>query len=563
VKILKERIEEIGALIAEVANGNFDYQLDASETGDELDAIISGVSMLGQELKNSTVSRDFMQSIYHGVVDMLLVLNTDFTIRNVNAALEELLGFQESELQGLPLSALVHPQDNMALDQLLERMQQKGKYLNVELTFSTRQANKIPASCSFSFLKNNEQETDGILIIAKDITELKKTEQELKEAKNKAEAASVAKSDFLSSMSHEIRTPLNGIMGFTELLKETELNQVQAQYINLIQTSGSTLTKLLNDILDLHRIEQDKITLEMLPFDFRSTISANLEPYKHLAEGKDLDFSYSFAHNVPQVVIGDPSRINQVLINLVSNAIKFTERGSIQVHHQLNPGVAADGSVVLKCTVTDTGIGLPEDKQIQVFESFTQSDQSTSRKYGGFGLGLAICKKLVHLMKGEMGVISPIPGQQQGAAFWFSIQLKTMDKEVAPEPKPINSPDFKLREDIQILVVDDNAMNMMLMQKIFKSMGATIATAQNGEEALALVRAQPFDLVFMDIQMPEMDGLEASVVLRQENFDGPIIAFSANAYKDDIHKSLAAGMNDHLSKPFTRQELIAILNKWS
>lgn len=563
MKILKERIEEIITLIAEVANGNFDYQLEASDTGDELDAVISGVSMLGQELKNSTVSRDFMQSIYQGVVDMLLVLNTDFTIRNVNEALEELLGFQQMELQGLPLAALVKPAAASSLESLVEEFQHTGKILNAELMFQAREGRQIPASCSFSFLKDNAQQVAGILIIAKDITALKKTQQELKEAKNKAEAANEAKTNFLSSMSHEIRTPLNGIMGFTDLLLETPLSPTQAQYISLIKTSGSNLTKLLNDILDLHRIEQDKISLEMLPFDFRQTFSANLEPYKHLAESKNLTFTYSFDEALPWEVIGDPSRINQVLINLVSNAIKFTPKGRIHVLFQVQELQEADGSMQFKCTVTDTGIGVPAEKQMQVFESFTQSDQSTSRKYGGFGLGLAISRRLVHLMQGELGLVSPLPAQDHGAAFWFSIRLNLVTREAVAAPGLAQQGAFQLREDIRILVVDDNDMNVMLMQKIFKTLGSSITTASNGQQALDFVRQQRFDLVFMDIQMPEMDGLEASERLRQENFSGPIIAFSANAYKDDIHKSLASGMNDHLSKPFTRQELIALLKKWA
>ena len=563
MKVLQERIEEISTLITEVANGNFDYQLEVSETGDELDAVISGMSMLGQELKNSTVSRDFMQSIYQGVVDMLLVLNTDFTIRNVNQALEELLGYPEEDLQGHPLTDLVQLNENPNFFAPIQQLQEKGKCLNVELQFSTRQENLIPASCSFSYLRNVNHQVDGILIIAKDITELKKTEQALKEAKEKAEAANEAKSNFLSSMSHEIRTPLNGIMGFTDLLMETELDPTQAHYLNLIKTSGSTLTKLLHDILDLHRIEQDMISLELLPFDFRKTFTANLEPYKHLAEGKKLAFSYDFDDSVPQMVLGDASRLNQVLVNLVSNAIKFTEQGSIHVRHQVTQSDQADGTFVLTCTVTDTGTGIPADKQALVFESFTQADQSTSRKYGGFGLGLAISKRLVKQMEGDLGLISPLPGQDRGAAFWFSVQLKQVKEVKADVPKLKSNPAFQLPRDFRILLVDDNEINVMLMQTIFKSMGTSITTAESGKEALSLAQSQVFDLVFMDIQMPDMDGLEASRLLRKAGFQGVIIAFSANAYKEDFHKSLAAGMNDHLNKPFTRQDLIAILKKWA
>ncbi|MFT2007919.1 response regulator [Pontibacter sp. 13R65] len=562
MKVLKERIEEIITLIAEVANGNFEYEIEASETGDELDAIIAGVSMLGQELKSSTVSRDFMQSIYQGVVDMLVILNPDMTVRTVNEAFEELLELKEEDIVGHRISELVHPSDAIRLNAALTKFRREGKCLNAELLLQPKVSHHIlPASCSFSYLMNSRREIDGILIIAKDISEIKRTERELKEAKNKAEAANEAKSNFLSSMSHEIRTPLNGIMGFTELLMQTELNKSQRQYLNLIKTSGSTLTKLLSDILDLHRIEQDKIFLELIPFDLRSIASANLEPYKHLALGKNISFTYYFDEAIPEIVIGDPNRINQVLINLVSNAIKFTETGEITVHHRVDK--LEDEHLVLTCTVTDTGVGIPSSKQAIIFDSFTQSDQSTSRRYGGFGLGLAISKKLVNILDGEMGVISPLPGQSKGSSFWFTVKLKAA--EIQTEDAADDQPDidFKLKEEKQILVVDDNEINMFLMQDILENFGARVSTAQSGEEAIKLAQETPFDIVFMDIQMPDIDGLEATALLRKAGFKGTIIAFSANAYKDDIHKSLAAGMNDHLCKPFTQEDLIALLTKWT
>ncbi len=562
MKVLKDKIEEIITLIAEVANGNFDYQLDVSDTGDELDAVIAGVSMLGQELKNSTVSRDFMQSIYQGVVDMLLVLNTDFTIRNVNEAFEEATGYTQSAVVGVRLADLFHFGTSHRMKELQNKFERKGKCLNVELLLRAKEGNEISTSCSFSYLLNNQHEKDGILIVAKDITEFKQKEQELKEAKERAEAANEAKSNFLSSMSHEIRTPLNGIMGFTNLLMDSPMSADQAQYVNLIKTSGSTLTKLLNDILDLHRIEQDKISIESIPFNLRETIASHLEPYKHLSETKGITFAYTVDEAVPRVVIGDPTRINQVLINLISNAIKFTESGSIMVHSTLESIDEQQGTVALKFTVTDTGIGIPEEKHGIIFDSFTQSDQSTSRKYGGFGLGLAICKKLVTLMDGEMGIVSPLSGQDSGALFWFEIQLGYVNSDnVEPEEDTID-PDFKLPENVEILVVDDNAVNVMLMQFVLEGLGAKVATAQSGEEAVRAALEKPFNLIFMDIQMPGMDGLEAASRLRRADIVSPIVAFSANAYKDDIAKSMQAGMDDHLCKPFTNRDLVTLLKKW-
>lgn len=562
MKVLQERIEEIITLIAEVANGNFDYEIDASETGDELDAIISGISMLGQELKSSTVSRDFMQSIYRGVVDMLLILNTDFTIRNVNEAYEELLGYREDELKGLHLSELVHERDKPALMKLLGQFQDRGKCLNVELLLNAKQEYAVPASCSFSCLMNNEKKVDGILVIAKDITEIKKKERELEEAKTKAEAASEAKSSFLSSMSHEIRTPLNGVMGFTGLLMETDLSESQAQYVHLIKTSGTTLTRLLNDILDLHRIESDKLFLEMIPFHIRESISSNLGPYKQLAQNKNISFTYSFSESLPAVVLGDPTRIGQVLINLVSNAIKFTERGGVRVFIDAEDIAEEHGAFQLKCTVTDTGIGIPEEKQSLIFDSFTQADQSFTRNYGGSGLGLAISRKLAGLMQGGLGVVSPLPGQSNGACFWFTVPLKPVLSQESSSTHADTDTEFKLQKGTQILVVDDNALNVMLMEDVLENLGATVTTAQGGKEAIETAQSKSFDLVFMDVEMPNMNGLEATMLLRNLNFSSPIIAFSANAYKDDIQKSIKAGMNDHLCKPFDRDELIKLLKKW-
>lgn len=547
-------------LITEVANGNFDYQIDTSETGDEMDAVIAGINMLGQELKSSTVSRDFMQSIYRGVVDMLLILNTDFTIRSVNESLEEALGYKEHELQGKHLSVLLPKAHVPTLVSLMEQCRSHSKCLNKELLFRTKQNQEIPVSCSFSHLRNSHKEVDGVLIVAKDITELKQNEKALRKAKRKAEEANEAKSNFLSSMSHEIRTPLNGIMGFTDLLQGTGLNDTQKQYINLIKSSGTTLTKLLNDILDLHRVEQNKIYLEAIPFELRESLEASLSPYRHLAEGKGLTFFCSFDASVPQWAIGDPTRISQVVVNLVSNAIKFTEEGSIEVLFKADQ--LPDGELLLYCSVSDTGIGIPAEKQQMVFESFTQSDQSTSRKYGGSGLGLAISKKLARLLQGDLQVISPLPGQQKGSLFWFTIRLKRMQTQQAPQQEAVDDSHYAVPEGKHLLVVDDNEINVMLLETVLENFGAQVTSAFSGQQALDLVRSQQFDLIFMDVQMPGISGLEAARTLRQENYGIPIIAFSASAYSSDIENSLASGMNDYLCKPFEQSDLIGLLKKW-
>ncbi|WP_101443401.1 PAS domain-containing hybrid sensor histidine kinase/response regulator [Pontibacter ramchanderi] len=560
MKVLKERIEEIMSLITEVASGNFDYQIETSETGDEMDAVIAGINMLGQELKTSTVSRDFMQSIYQGVVDMMLILNPDFTIRSANESVEEALGYKEEELKGKHLSLLLTKAHIPTLVSLMEQCRSQDKCLNKELLFKTKQNQEVPVACSFSHIRNSHKEVDGVLIVAKDITELKQTEKALRKAKRKAEEANEAKSNFLSSMSHEIRTPLNGIMGFTDLLLSTELNATQKQYINLIKTSGATLTKLLNDILDLHRVEQNKIYLEAIPFELRHELDASLSPYQHLAQSKGLRFACSFDASVPQWAIGDPTRINQVVVNLVSNAIKFTEEGSIDVLFKAEP--LSEEELLLYCSVSDTGIGIPADKQAMVFESFTQSDQSTSRKYGGSGLGLAISKKLAKLLQGDLQVISPLPGQQKGSLFWFTIRLKRMQAKQPLQQETEDDSNYQVPAGKHLLVVDDNEINVMLLETVLENFGAKVTTAFSGQEAIDLVRKDKFDLIFMDVQMPGISGLEAARTLRQENYTTPIIAFSASAYSSDIENSLASGMNDYLCKPFEQSELIGLLKKW-
>ncbi|GAB3830993.1 hypothetical protein GCM10028895_47780 [Pontibacter rugosus] len=292
-------------------------------------------------------------------------------------------------------------------------------------------------------------------------------------------------------------------------------------------------------------------------------MASHLEPYKHLAGAKQVAFTYTFDDAVPKVIVGDPTRINQVLINLVSNAIKFTETGSIRMHGSVLAVDEAEEAVELLFTVTDTGIGIPAEKQAVIFESFTQSDQTTSRKYGGFGLGLAISKKLVRLMHGEMGVSSPPERQGEGSSFWFSVKLNFVKSEELAMDDDEYELSYKVRDNYQVLVVDDNPINVLLIQDVLENYGAVVTTAEGGEEAVQIALDNPFDLILMDIQMPGVDGLEASSRLRRAGLKSPIIAFSANAYKDDIAKSMEAGMNDHLCKPFTNRDLVAILKKWA
>ena len=331
-KSLKERIEDISVLIFEVANGNFDYTIDSSEENDDLDAIISGVNMLGQELKLSTVSRDHVQSMYDGVIDIIVVLDLGMNVQKVNGAYKQLIGLDESQILGKPLTDLIDLQlDQNLLNSVNAQMAKTGKYQNAEVYFKMENNTTVPTSASFSYLKNARNEHDAIMIVAKDITQIKETEQNLIKAKEAAEEANKAKGRFLSTMSHEIRTPLNSIIGFTDLLKITEIDDAQQEYVEMISNASTNLAKLLNDVLDLNKIDFGRLTLEEISYDFRATFTSNLHPYTYTAKEKRISLSYTMDDSIPKIVIGDPTRLNQVMLNLVSNAIKFTQHGQVDI----------------------------------------------------------------------------------------------------------------------------------------------------------------------------------------------------------------------------------------
>ncbi len=557
-KSIKERIEDISMLIFEVANGNFDYTIESSDGDDELDAIISGVNMLGQELKLSTVSRDHMQSLYDGVIDMIIVTDLEMNVEKVNDTCAQAIGFEERDLMGKHLTSLIDLQRNSSLIRtIMKQMDEDGKYQNAELYLKTNTGSTVPTSASFSFLKNARGLKEGIMIVAKDITQIKETEKNLILAKEAAEEANESKGRFLSNMSHEIRTPLNGIIGFTDLLKTTELDETQQECVDMISNAGSNLSKLLNDVLDLNKIDLDRLDLEEIPYNFRATFTSNLNPYIHIAGEKGLSLSYSFDSSVPKIVIGDPTRLNQVILNMVSNAIKFTENGKIEVRFF---GIGQGKNAKLQCTVADTGIGIPQEKQEAIFDRFTQSDNSVTRKYGGSGLGLAICKQLVELMNGTINIVSPSIDRTHGSTFEFTIPIKVGEEA---KKKTIEEEIALQFDDLKVLAVDDNNVNLVLVERILQKTGANVITAMDGKEAVEKAREENPDLILMDIQMPVMDGLSATKILRKEKYIKPILALSANVDKENLGKIKEAGIDDFLQKPFDKPKLTKMISKWT
>ena len=385
----------------------------------------------------------------------------------------------------------------------------------------------------------------------------------LASAKEKAESATHAKSQFLANMSHEIRTPMNGMLGIAHLLLDTQPSPQQLQYIKIIDHSARNLLLILNDILDLSKIEANQLHIENVPFDVHNTVTQTTQLFQSMAAEKSVELSVTVDDNVPNHVVSDPVRFSQILANLVGNAVKFTERGHVRV------GLSWDSdNHTATCTIQDSGIGIAPEKQDQLFENFTQADASITRRFGGTGLGLAIIKRLTTMMGGRIG-FSSTPGV--GSTFWFSLPMAQAE---APRTEPVdNTPPLQtprtLAAAARMLVVDDHPINRLLLTKLLLKFGfVSIDSADDGAEALLLTEQDHYDMVFMDCQMPVMDGYEATRRLRAREQEHPelprhfIVAITANAMQQDAQACMAAGMDEYFSKPIDPLKLEHFLSRW-
>ncbi len=510
-------------------------------------------------------SRDKFKANMDNSFDVIFSLNPEGNFQFVSRAWERHFGYPIKEVLGKNFAEFVHPDDISSLTKYLRKIISTGKS---KASPPYRVKNSDGSWCSF--IANGSRYADAhgewqFIGVGHDITDQLEAEQKLLQAKAAAETANIAKSQFLSTMSHEIRSPMNGLLGMIQLLQQTKLTKEQREFTEVALRSGTKLVDLLNDILDISKIEAGKMEMEIADFDLPSMITATVRILSLQSREKKLRLIHSIEAELPKAVNGDTGRLRQIIVNLVGNAIKFTSKGNVTLHCQKDS--EDDSSITLRFIISDSGIGIAADKLEQIFAPFTQANGSTTRKYGGSGLGLSICKRLVELMGGSIGVESV---EGEGSTFWFTVMLGKEVEATQPHPPPnlpLERGGTKSTTPTRILLTEDDPVSRKMLPKLLKSHGYLLDVASDGKEALQALEKNDYALVLMDCMMPEMNGYEVTAVIRDpasavRHHDIPVIALTGNAMKQDRDHCLASGMDDHLPKPLLLPGLLAMLEKW-
>nr|WP_255409057.1 PAS domain S-box protein [Flavobacterium sp. 11] len=524
------------------------------------------------------LASQYSLSLIEASRDPLVTINTKGKITDMNEALVNITGMTRNELTDSDFFDYFTEQQKAR--EVYQEVFEKGSVADSPLTLRHKEGKLTDVLFNGSVYKDDKGDVLGVVIVARDVTEQKRIATELvearvfaelateiaQEAKINAESATIiaenavkAKQQFLSNMSHEIRTPMNAIIGFTKVVLKTELTPKQKEYLNAIKMSGDALIVLINDILDLAKVDAGKMTFEKTPFKMKSSILAMLHLFETKIQEKNLKLITEYDSKIPDVLVGDPVRLHQIILNLVSNAVKFTSKGKITVSvHLLHED---DDKVIIEFAVIDTGIGIPEEKIGKIFENFQQASSGTSRLYGGTGLGLAIVKQLVEPQGGSIRVRSTV---NEGSTFSFTLSFQKTNADAELENELLEL-DTEIK-NIKVLVVEDIPLNQLLMKTLLDDFGFSRDIAENGKIAIEKLKENEYDIILMDLQMPEMNGFETTEYIRKTmNSKIPIIALTADVTTVDLAKCKAVGMNDYLAKPVNERllysKIVGILKK--
>ncbi len=501
-------------------------------------------------------SEEKFRQVFHNSSDAIFVQEINEDGRNgrlieVNQTAGDMFHYSYEEFFELddPIFRIIKSSEEMKrqYNELRE-----NNYITLKTSARRKDGTILPVEviCSYCYLNDKKM----VINIIRDITERLAVEEALKQAKEEAELANQAKSEFLANMSHEIRTPLNGIVGMVNLLRLSNLDQEQQENIKIIKTCVNALLNVINDILDFSKMEAGKLEIKKKNCDIKALVEHTIKAQSPVAMSKGIEINYAFSAAMPQYIMADFHRIQQILNNLISNAIKFTESGEIWV--KVKSVVVSDRQIELLFVVEDTGIGIAKESCQQIFESFSQVDGSYTRRFGGTGLGLAITRQLVELMGGKIWVEST---EGVGSRFFFQLSFepgRSEDRQLEKQPDY-----FMIKQQYRILLTEDDKVNQLVMARMLNECGYDVDIAGNGYEAIAMVKKNSYDIILMDIQMPEMDGIEATRLIRKINQDIPVLAITAHALQGDREKFLSQGLDGYISKPIKVEKMVAEIER--